>query len=186
MFLIVQISYSEDEAGELDQCQAVINDAALLEHLAGQLPVPRVKADSATRDNPLGTPYTVQTRIPGKPLDAVYADMSQAQKLGLVDQVVELLAQHESVTFANAGTIAAASGSPAFISDFHPSSRPSVNIFNEGEEAFVKEARTVEDRQGSSIKSLLVSHVNGWIAKEHTKLEVHSKLYLPLLNGYSR
>ena len=48
-------------------CHAIVNGVALTEYLSTSLSVsvPRVKAYSATTDNALGAPFTIQTRIPG-------------------------------------------------------------------------------------------------------------------------
>lgn len=55
---------------ETDQkCVAVENDVAILGFLVDKLPVPRVTAYSATKENPLNAPFTVQTRLAGQSLD---------------------------------------------------------------------------------------------------------------------
>jgi len=144
---------------------AIENDAALLGHLADKLPVPRVKAYSTTNDNALNTAYTVQTRLPGQSLDDFWDDMSHEEKLRIVDQFVELLAKIESVTFATAGTFTA-SPLPTIVSDFVTTATPSISTFVQGDEEFVKDPEVLQDRAGPDVKSLLVSHINGWISRD--------------------
>lgn len=149
---------------------AIENDAALLGHLADKLPVPRVKAYSTTNDNALNAAYTVQTRLPGESLDEFWDDMSHEEKLQIVDQFVELLAKIESIRFAAAGTFTA-SPLPTIVSDFVTTATPSVSPFLQGDEDFVQDPKVSQDRAGPDIKSLLVSHINGWIS-EHSKSDM--------------
>ncbi|KAL8697066.1 MAG: hypothetical protein Q9224_002484, partial [Gallowayella concinna] len=151
---------------ELDddgRCEDIENDAALLGFLYGKLPVPRVKTFYSTKDNVLEKPYTIQTRLPGISLDEVYDDLSYEEKAGIVDQFVELLAKVESVTFATAGTFAAAPDLPS------SNNGPLIAFFNEGDEKFMKHPMVARDRRGSDLKTFLLSHINGWIRKEYRK-----------------
>ena len=151
---------------QTDTCQAIINDACLLEYLADRLPVPRVKAYCATRDNALKTPFTVQTRLPGQSLENVYEDLNYAEKLSIVDQVVELLASIETVRFATAGTFTASPELPKEMHNFFVTAAPTIRLFDEGDEEFIKDQRCLQDRAGPDIKALLISHINGFIEKE--------------------
>ncbi|KAL8955276.1 MAG: hypothetical protein Q9183_006712, partial [Haloplaca sp. 2 TL-2023] len=76
------------------RCVDIQNDVALLGHLDGKMPVPKTKAYSTTCDNPLNAPFAVQTLLPGKSLDDVYLDLSHEEKTRVIDQFVELLAEH--------------------------------------------------------------------------------------------
>ena len=148
------------------RCIAIENEVTLLGFLVDKLPVPRVKAYSATKENTLNAPFTVQTRLPGQSLDQIYADLDHKEKLGIVDQFVEVLAKLESVTFATAGTLTTSSPLPAAMSDVPHIADPSVTVFNEGDAEFVKDPKVLKDRAGPDVKSFLVSHLNGWIQKE--------------------
>ena len=148
------------------RCIAIENEVTLLGFLGDKLPVPRVKAYSATKENALNAPFTVQTRLPGQSLDEVYADLDHKDKLGIVDQFVEVLAKLELVTFAKAGTLTTSSPLPAAMNDVPHTADPSVTVFNEGDAEFVDGPQVLLDRAGPDVKSFLVSHLNGWIQKE--------------------
>ena len=145
---------------------AIINDASLLGFLADKLPVPRVRAYSATRENALNEPFTVQTRLPGQSIAHVYEDLGYADKLAIVDLFVEFLAKLESITFAMAGTFVAPSDLSNNMNDFRSTIAPSIKIFDEGDEEFIKTLKCLDDRAGPDVKALLRSHLDGWIAKE--------------------
>ena len=162
-----------------ERCEAIENDAFLLGYLADKLPVPRVKAYSTTRDNALNAPFTVQTRLPGQSLDDVYGDLDHKDKFAIADQIVDLLAKIESVTFATAGTFTASCPLPGIVCDFNITAAPSVSIFNEGDEEFMKDPKVWQDRAGPDVKSLLISHLNGWIQKELKDDEEQNSLTIP-------
>ena len=85
-----------------DRCVAIENEVTILGFLVDKLPVPHVKAYSATNENALNAPFTIQTRLPGQSLDRIYAELNHKDKLEIVDQFVELLAEVEAVTFPTA------------------------------------------------------------------------------------
>ena len=152
-------------------CEAIEDDAVVLGYLADKLPVPRVKAYSVSKDNVLKKPYTIQTRLPGMSLDEVWVELSVADKMAITDQFVELLAKIQSIRFATAGILTASSSLPTSTSDCAVSATPTVETFH----ADVKEdfhavedlhTRLMQERAGSDLKSLLTSHINGWIAQE--------------------
>ena len=148
------------------RCVEIENEATILGFLVDKLPVPRVKAYSATKENALNAPFTVQTRLPGQSLDQIYADLDYKDKLEITDQFVEVLARLESVTFTTAGTLTTSSPLPAAMNDFPHTADPSVTVFNEGDAEFVEDPQVLLDRAGPDVKSFLVSHLNGWIQKE--------------------
>ena len=165
---------------EIDgRCIAIENEVTLLGFLVDKLPVPRVKAYSATKENALNAPFTVQTRLPGQSLDQIYADLDNKDKLGLIDQLVEILAKVESVTFATAGTLTSSAPLPAAMSDVPHTADPSVTVFNEGDAEFVRGPTVLQDRAGPDVKSFLVSHLNGWIQKELKDEGEQESLTLP-------
>lgn len=143
------------------KCQAIENDASLLNYLQGKLPVPRIIIFSATKDNPLEAPFVVQTRLPGQSLVDVYEDLSLEEKFSLIDQIVELLAKLELIQFLTAGTFSPLSADCSIAT---PS--PFINTFNEGDPEFVRQPSVIQDRQGFDLKAFLASHLNGWIASD--------------------
>ena len=163
---ILRIPVCPDFQETNGRCIAIENEVALLGFLGDKLPVPRVKAYSATKENALDAPFTVQTRLPGQSLDQIYDDLDHKDKLGIVDQFVEVLAKLELVTFAKAGTLTTSSPLPAAMSDVPRIADPSVTVFNEGDAEFMEDPQVLLDRAGPDIKSFLVSHLNGWIQKE--------------------
>lgn len=168
----------KEENSDDGRCSAILNDAACLGYLAGvadALPVPRVRAYCATKENALGTPYMVQTMLPGQSLDNVFDDMSQTEKLAVIDQFVGLLAQLEEVTFTTAGTFTFASGAPDTMHNFLIPAAPSIKIFDEGPEEFVKKPQSLQDRAGPDLKALLISHIKGFIELELSKVELNGR-----------
>ncbi|KAI4174138.1 MAG: hypothetical protein LQ343_002473 [Gyalolechia ehrenbergii] len=170
---ILRVPQSPDMHENSGCCEAIINDAALLAYLVGKLPVPEVKAYSATEDNALGTPFTIQKRISGIPLSEIYSELTYKEKESIVDQFIDLLAEAESVRFSTAGTFTASSSLPTSTHDFNASGNvsPSITLFDKGDEDFVKDPKIASDRAGTNLKALLTSHINGWIEAErkHTQ-----------------
>ena len=138
------------------KCEAIENDAFLLEYLQGKLPVPKVKLVSATKGNALDTPFMVQSRLPGQSLDGLYADLKHEERMAIVEQVVDLIAQLESIQFDTAGTFA--------------SSSADVRIFDGGNTEYLKLPSTSLDRRGTNLKAFLISHIQSWV-QEELKLE---------------
>ncbi len=147
------------------RCEEIEKDAALLGFLAGKLPVPSLKTFCSTNDNVLEKPYTIQKRLPGVSLNKIYEDLTYEEKVGIIDQFVELLAKIESINFATAGAFSTSA-------DPLPSDStmdPPIAFFQEGDETFMQNPTVASDRKGSDLKLLLVSHINGWIQKEAQK-----------------
>ena len=165
--------------GEDERCESTVNDAAMLSYLADKFPVPRVKAYNSTVSNPLCKPFMVQTRLPGESLNNVYEDLRHDDKLAIVDQYVALLAQLESLTFPNAGTFAASMTQPNSINDFFAADPPYIKVFDDGDEDFVVEPKCLQNRIGPDIKAFLVSHIDGWIAKENKDQSGHFSILDP-------
>ena len=178
---VLRVPVSPDFREIDEKCVAIENDVIILGFLVDKLPVPRVKAYSATKDNALNAPFTVQTRLPGRSLDQIYGDLDHKDKLEIVDRVVELLVRLESVTFTTAGTLTASSPLPAAMSDFSLTAAPSVAIFDEGDADFVKEQKVLQDRAGPDVKSFLISHLSGWIQTETNDQGEQGSLTLPSL-----
>ena len=142
------------------------NDIAVLGYLRDRLPVPRIKAYSATIDNILEAAYTVQTRIQGDSLNKIWAGLDWADKRAIVDEFIDLLAKLESITFATAGTLSTPAPLPAKSIDSSNTEDPVIRVFD----AFAREPLTdpniIEDRAGPNVKSLLRSHLDMWIQEE--------------------
>ncbi|KAL8919059.1 MAG: hypothetical protein Q9172_005159 [Xanthocarpia lactea] len=168
---ILRVPVAPDMQEEDGICQAILNDVSLLAYLGDKLPVPRVKAYSATEKNALSTPFTLQSRISGISLDEVYGDLDHDGKLAIADQFVDLLAQIQSVEFPFAGNFAASCLMPDSTNDFDATAAPHVSVFDEGDEDYVLEPQTVLDRAGNNLKTLLKSQINGWIVKERKHTE---------------
>ena len=178
---VLRVPVSPDFRETDEKCVAIENDVTILGFLVDKLPVPRVKAYSATKENALNAPLTVQTRLPGRSLDQIYSELDHKDKLEIVDRFVELLARLESVTFATAGTLTTSSPLPAAMSDFSPTAAPLVAIFDDGDADFVKEPKVLQDRAGPDVRSFLVSQLNGWIQKEINDEGEQESLTLPSL-----
>ncbi len=164
---ILRVPVCPDNDPEADEkCQSIIDDASLLNHLATNLPVPCVRAYDATSKNALNSPFTVQTRLPGQSLDNIWDDLDRNDKLVIVDQYVELLAKLESIQFTTAGSFKAPSELPDKMNNLFISAPPSISIFDKGPEEIVREPKTVQDRSGTDVQALLLSHLNTWIAKD--------------------
>jgi hypothetical protein len=67
---------------------------------------PEPLAFDATAHNAIGSPYAVFAYIQGKNLAVVYKEMSLQERLEIVDQYVQLLAQIETNKFTQAGVLA--------------------------------------------------------------------------------
>lgn len=166
------------------KCEEIEKDAALLGFLAGKLPVPSVKTYCSTKDNVLEKPYTVQTRLPGVSLNNVYGDLKYEEKVGIIDQFVELLAEIESINFATAGTFSKSGDLPPTDSIMDPpiaffEEADEIFVENpEGDDTFIKNSSVASDRKGSDLKLLLVSLINGWIQKEYSKDKSHTLIHL--------
>ncbi|KAI4183699.1 MAG: hypothetical protein LQ348_004644 [Seirophora lacunosa] len=137
-------------------CKQIEQDVALLRYLGNKLPVPHIKAYSCLSDNALEKPYAIQTKLRGISLNNIYDDLAHDEKLNIIDQFVQLLARIESITFPTAGTFSMGDTFEA----------PAIDFFGEGDEEFMRDPGVAQDRTGADLKSLLHSHINGWIRKE--------------------
>ncbi|KAL8769048.1 MAG: hypothetical protein Q9209_004834 [Squamulea sp. 1 TL-2023] len=182
---VLRVPVDPDLREEDGVCEAIINDAALLAYIADKLPVPRVIAYSATGKNALGTPFTVQTRLPGVSLDEVYDNLDHDEKLTIVDQYIGLLARIESIQFPASGTFAASqsvSTSTYSFSATLPHTLPhTITSFKKGDDDFVQDPNTAINCAGPNLKAFVVSHVEGWIQKErkHSDQYQESSLTIP-------
>ncbi|KAL8910592.1 MAG: hypothetical protein Q9171_004131 [Xanthocarpia ochracea] len=146
--------------------ETVENEVLILGYLKDKLPVPGIKAYSLTIDNALEAAYTIQTRIPGESLNKLWATMDSAEKYAIVDELVGLVAQLESVTFTTAGTFAVSSPLPKRADDFLKTEDLSVQIFDEYATELTKDPKMLQDRAGPDLQLLLTSHMEKWIQDE--------------------
>ena len=62
---------------------------------------------------------------------------------------------------------------PEMTRDFPTLAAPSIKMFSQGHEEFVKEAQSLLDRSGHDVMALLVNQLNGWIMWEERDLKAH-------------
>lgn len=84
-----------------------IRDEALLYNLVEDagIPAPRILAFDLTRDNALGLPFSIQTRLPGIGLIEALKTMSVQEQLWLADELAEIFARLETIQFDSAGRL---------------------------------------------------------------------------------
>ncbi|KAL8836943.1 MAG: hypothetical protein Q9170_002704 [Blastenia crenularia] len=166
-----------------NKCTDIFQSVALLEYLAINLPVqvPHIKAYSVTANNALSTPFTIQTRLPGTSLNNVYGDLIHDDKLGIIDQVIQLILQLEKIEFLTAGTFEPSSPLADSQNDYTSNAGLTILPFNEGDQAFTKEPASIQARTGSNLKSFLTNHLEGWIAHDLNKEPESESLTVPSL-----
>lgn len=157
------------------QHEPVETDVVVLGYLKDKLPVPHIKAYSTTEDNALGKTYTIQTKIPGDPLDQYWENMDYVDKFVIVDQYLELLVKLESVKFARAGTFAVPSTLPPTSHDVLGSYDGRLLTFNGATAISPKLRNAIENRAGPHVQSLLMSLLDMWIREEAKKGEETTK-----------
>ncbi|THX54936.1 hypothetical protein D6D06_05194 [Aureobasidium pullulans] len=69
------------------------------------IPAPRILAFDLTRDNALGLPFSIQTRLPGIGLIEALKTMSVQEQLWLADELAEIFARLETIQFDSAGRL---------------------------------------------------------------------------------
>ena len=81
------------------------------------IPVPDIKLLDLTKNNPLGSPYVIQTRIPGGNLQhegpSYYPDLNHEQKCGVAKDLGRILREMQMVRFGYAGFIEGTGESPS-------------------------------------------------------------------------
>jgi aminoglycoside phosphotransferase (APT) family kinase protein len=82
-------------------------DFALLRLLDGmtQFSVPKTICFDKNTSNPLGRPYVLQYRIPGRPLEDVWKELNHAQKLCVARQMGTFLLHLSKHTFSSGGKL---------------------------------------------------------------------------------
>jgi hypothetical protein len=81
--------------------------SALLRFLDGltEFAVPKTIRFDKTSDNPLGKPYVLQHRIPGKPLEDLWEELNHAQRLSVARQLAKFLLQLTKPVFSCGGKL---------------------------------------------------------------------------------
>ena len=159
----------------------ILNDVALLNSLAHKLAVPRVKAYSSTKDNALGKPFMLQTRLHGRSLDKVWPELPQADRFEIVDQYAELLAELENVSFPTAGSFEAPIDMAKSMNGYACTEAPTCKFFEGGDQDLATDHRVVHDRAGPDVKKLLHNLISSFIAKDIEKEGADNEFLAPKL-----
>ena len=160
---IVRVPGFDGEVNE--RCSEIDDGVCVLKYLKDKLPVPEIKNFSATPDNSIEKPYTIQTKLAGQSLNHVYSSLDPAERRAMIDQYIDLLAKMESIRLPTAGSLVAPFPLPA---DAQGAAipAPSVNVFNEYDPDPIEDPQILADRAGSSIKLLFKSLITKYIATE--------------------
>lgn len=91
----------------VDEPRKEILDEAAILNLAAEsgLPVPKVLAFDTTRDNALGVPYSLHSRLPGTNLESVFYDMTTEEKMEIAAQMADIWASFGKVKFPVSGRL---------------------------------------------------------------------------------
>lgn len=150
-------------------CVEIMDELAVLGYLQGKVPVPKVKYYDLSEQNPLGQPFTIQTRLPGLALSKVYEGLSQPDKFAIIDQVVDIMVQLEAIRFPTAGHLKSKG-------TVIPSSKDGNVVAGElvtelfdsrypNDEHETDEAR-LRERGGPNLESHMRSLIEGWIERQ--------------------
>ncbi|CAG8949097.1 hypothetical protein HYFRA_00002226 [Hymenoscyphus fraxineus] len=91
------------------------------------LRAPIVCAYDCTTNNAIGCQYVLQERLPGKPLEDVYYELSLAEKLQITNLVAELVANLETVVFDRPGRLIGNRSIPE-VSSVPPANESTISI----------------------------------------------------------
>ncbi|KAL8935940.1 MAG: hypothetical protein Q9216_005183 [Gyalolechia sp. 2 TL-2023] len=144
---------------------------AIIQLLARNLPVPVVFAFDRSTDNPIGSPYLIQKKLPGIGLHLVYDKLTHSEAMDLIPQIAGVMAKLEAVHFVKNGQLVA----PSTMSV--RSSKPllcdvAVGPFSAG--------RT-SSGQHTSLQSMLYSLFDAWIVEEtNTKRDFNIDMWKDL------
>ncbi|CAD0109645.1 unnamed protein product [Aureobasidium uvarum] len=84
----------------------ILDGVAILKLLArSSIPVPRILAFDPTRNNALGFPYSLYTRLPGVTLGDVWKDMPTDGKINIAGELATLLAGLNTIRFPQSGRL---------------------------------------------------------------------------------
>ncbi|KAJ6780793.1 hypothetical protein PWT90_09472 [Aphanocladium album] len=81
------------------------NEVAVLRWLAARtaIPVPAVVRFDVSTDNALGREFTLLTRVPGRSVDTLYAELTEAAKVRLVAQLTDVLVELNGHAWTHVG-----------------------------------------------------------------------------------
>ena len=153
-----------------DRCPEIEDSVCVLNFLKDRLPVPEIKTFSATPDNSLESPYTVQTRLAGQSLNHVYGSLDCAEKQRMIDHYIDLLVKMESIRLPTAGSLVAPHPLPTAIKSPSDIPAPNIQVFNGHSTNPISDAQILADRAGSDIKLLFKSLITKYIAAEHQSI----------------
>ena len=152
---------------EADDLHKSISDGlATLGYLQQKLPVPRMKHHDLSNNNPLGKPYTIQTRLAGVSLSKIYEEMSYEEKLAIIDQVVELVVQLEAIRFPIAGLLKSKTNvTPTPACQDLDAGDLTIEPFDSRYPVDKPESdpSRLREREGPHLKDLMKSLLEGWI-----------------------
>jgi len=84
----------------------VEHEVSILKFLAAtNLPVPRIKIFSLSAENPVGSPYMIQPRLPGKPVTEVYLELNTQQRVSFARDLGRALKQMGEIQSPSPGTL---------------------------------------------------------------------------------
>lgn len=84
----------------------VEHEVSILKFLAAtSLPVPRIKIFSLSAENPVGSPYMIQPRLPGKPVTEVYLELNAPQRISFARDLGRALKKMGEIQSPSPGTL---------------------------------------------------------------------------------
>ena len=90
-----------------DPDESIADYVATVEYLnlRTTLPIPKISHYDLTSDNSIGSPYSIQYRCPGMPLNLIYRQLSFHQQFMVADEVGRILCEIQAVQSPVAGQI---------------------------------------------------------------------------------
>lgn len=102
----------EDTANEVferrlaEACEKTFNTAMILQYVSKHLPnTPELLAFNATTNNAIHRPYTIQSRLPGQPLEQLWTDLSLEAKLQITEKIADFILKCEAIEFPLCGDL---------------------------------------------------------------------------------
>ncbi|KAL9054649.1 MAG: hypothetical protein Q9162_004015 [Coniocarpon cinnabarinum] len=113
-----------------EACERTLNSALVLRHVHQYISnTPEMLHVDATQDNALKCPFSIQTRLPGQPMEKIWKTLDLAAKFEIAEQVADFRFKAETVKFKGWGQLKAASTSG--IDGEHHSLRPEYELSSE-------------------------------------------------------
>lgn len=149
--------------------RTILAQVAVLGYLKDKLPVPVIQAYDSSPDNPLCSPYVIQSRVSGLPLNRVYDGLPVAEKIQIIDQWINLMSKMENIKFGDAGRLIASPAMPRHSStSLGILETPCIMGFavGFGIEGWCPPGQLWETEESSDLGELLSSHLHSWILFE--------------------